>query len=402
MRYLKNFVLPTGLIALAAVVIGLSVFAVLTLLNDDAAAPTKEDELVGSLPTDIPGEFARVYEVWELLQGEHLLGDTLDADQISQAAVEGMLESLDDPYAAFLTASEYAIETEDFHGSFQGIGASVGIREGEVTIIAPLPDSPAEKAGIQPGDVIQEVDGEDVEGWSLLRVVSRIRGPKGEPVVLGIRREDEDVTLTIVRDEVELSSVELGSLPGGIAHLTINSFTETTPSEVGQALEDITEARGLIIDVRNNPGGLLQSVVDVISHFIDGGLILYEVDGEGRHQEWEASTGTTLNNAPLVVLINEGSASGSEVLAGALRDREEVPLVGVTTFGKGSVNTLRGLNDGSGVYFTTARWHTPGGILLEGKGISPDVEVLQDEDSADDLQMGAAIQVLEELIQAGS
>jgi carboxyl-terminal processing protease len=167
-------------------------------------------------------------------------------------------------------------------------------------------------------------------------------------------------------------------------------------------LEDITEALGLIIDVRNNPGGLLQSVVDVISHFIDGGLILYEVDGEGRHQEWEASAGTTLNNAPLVVLINEGSASGSEVLAGALRDREEVPLVGVTTFGKGSVNTLRGLNDGSGVYFTTARWHTPGGILLEGKGISPDVEVLQDEDSADDLQMEAAIQVLEELIQAGS
>ena len=401
LRHLKNFILPIGFIALAAVVIGLSAFSLLTILSSEPTGTDQENESSTSLPANIPEEFGRIFEVWELLQEEHLFGASLDPDTLSQAAIEGMLDSLDDPYAAFLSPSEYAIETEDFHGSFEGIGANVGIRDGDVTIIAPLPNSPAERAGIRPGDVIKAVDGEEIEGWSLLEVVSRIRGPKGEPVLLGIERLEEAITLTIVRDQVELRSVELSLLPGAIAHLTISSFSETTSSEVGDALSSLGEARGLIVDVRNNPGGLLQSVVDVLSHFIDGGLILYEVDGEGRHREWEASAGTSLGETPLVVLINEGSASASEVLAGALRDRQDVPLVGQTTFGKGSVNTLRGLNDGSGLYFTIARWHTPGGVLLEGEGISPDVEVVQDEDSDDDVQMEVAVQVLEDLIQAG-
>ena len=401
MRHLKTVIFPLGLIAFVAVVIGISAFSLLTILNSDSPAGLQEDQASTSLQVEVPEEFGRIVEVWKLLQEEHLLRDSLDPDSLSQAAVEGMLDSLDDPYASFLTASEYAIETEDYHGSFEGIGANVGIRDESITIIAPLPDSPAERAGIRPGDVIKEVDGEDIEGWSLLEVVSRIRGPKGEPVILGIERLQESLTLTIVRDQVELRSVELNLLPGNVAHMTISTFSETTASEVEEALSSLEEARGLIVDVRNNPGGLLQSVVDVLSHFIDGGLLLYQVDGEGNHQEWEASPGTSLGETPLVVLINEGSASASEVLAGALRDRQDVPLVGETTFGKGSVNTLRGLNDGSGVYFTIARWHTPGGVLLEGEGISPDVEVLQEEDSDEDAQMEAAVQVLEELIEAG-
>ena len=401
LRHLKTFILPITLIALFAVVIGLSAFSLLTILDSDSPAPTQENGASESRSVQVPEEFGRIFEVWKLLQEEHLFRDSLDPDSLSQAAVEGMLDSLDDPYASFLTASEYAIETEDYHGSFQGIGANVGIRDGDITIIAPLPDSPAERAGIRAGDVIREVDGEDTEGWSLLEAVSRIRGPKGEPVILGIERPEESVTLTVVRDQVELRSVELDFLPGDIAHMTISTFSETTAGEVGEALSSMGDARGLIVDVRNNPGGLLQSVVDVLSHFIDGGLILYQVDGEGNHQEWEASPGTSLEETPLVVLINEGSASASEVLAGALRDRQDVPLVGETTFGKGSVNTLRGLNDGTGVYFTIARWHTPEGVLLEGEGISPDVEVVQDEDSDDDLQIEAAVEVLEDLLRAG-
>lgn len=401
MRHLKTFILPIGLIALVAVVMGLSAFSVLTVLNSDSPAAPQDDEASTTRSVQVPEEFGRIFEVWKLLQEEHLFRDSLDADSLSQAAVEGMLDSLDDPYASFLTASEYAIETEDYHGSFEGIGANVGIRDGDITIIAPLPDSPAERAGIRAGDVIREVDGEDTEGWSLLEAVSRIRGPKGEPVILGIERPEESVTLTIVRDQVELRSVELDLLPGEIGHLTISTFSETTAGEVGEALSSMGDARGLIVDVRNNPGGLLQSVVDVLSHFIDGGLVLYQVDGEGNHREWEAAAGTSLAGTPLVVLINEGSASASEVLAGALRDRQDAPLVGETTFGKGSVNTLRGLNDGTGVYFTIARWHTPEGVLLEGEGITPDVEVVQDEDSEDDLQIEAAVEVLEELIEAG-
>ena len=401
MRHLKTFILPIGLIALVAVVMGLSAFSLLTILDSDSAAAPQEDGTSTTRSVEVPEEFGRIFEVWKLLQEDHLFRDSLDPDSLSQAAVEGMLDSLDDPYASFLTASEYAIETEDYHGSFEGIGANVGIRDGDITIIAPLPDSPAERAGIRPGDIIREVDGEDIEGWSLLEVVSRIRGPKGEPVILGIDRLEESVILTIVRDQVELRSVELDLLPGDIGHLTISTFSETTAVEVGEALASLGEARGLIVDVRNNPGGLLQSVVDVLSHFIDGGPVLYQVDGEGNHREWEASAGTSLGETPLVVLINEGSASASEVLAGALRDRQDAPLVGETTFGKGSVNTLRGLNDGTGVYFTIARWHTPEGLLLEGEGISPDVEVVQDQDSDNDLQMEAAVEVLEELIEAG-
>ncbi len=401
MRHLKSLILPIGLIALVAVVMGLSAFSLLVVLKSDSPAAPQEDDASTTRSVQVPEEFGRIFEVWKLLQEEHLFRDSLDPDSLSQAAVEGMLDSLDDPYASFLTASEYAIETEDYHGSFEGIGANVGIRDGDITIIAPLPDSPAERAGIRAGDVIREVDGEDTEGWSLLEAVSRIRGPKGEPVILGIERLEESVTLTIVRDQVELRSVELDLLPGDIAHMTISTFSETTAGEVGEALGSLDEARGLIVDVRNNPGGLLQSVVDVLSHFIDGGLILYQVDGEGNHRQWEAAAGTSLGETPLVVLINEGSASASEVLAGALRDRQDVPLVGETTFGKGSVNTLRGLNDGTGVYFTIARWHTPEGVLLEGEGIAPDVEVVQDEDSDDDLQIEAAVEVLEELIEAG-
>lgn len=401
LRHLKIFIFPIGLIALVAVVMGLSAFSLLTILDSDSTATSQEAETSTTRSVEVPEEFGRIFEVWKLLQEEHLFRDSLDADGLSKAAVEGMLDSLDDPYASFLTASEYAIETEDYHGSFEGIGANVGIRDGDITIIAPLPNSPAEKAGIRAGDVIREVDGEDIEGWSLLEVVSSIRGPKGEPVLLGIERLEGAITLTIVRDQVELRSVELSFLPGDIAHLTISSFSETTSSEVEEALSSLGEARGLIVDVRNNPGGLLQSVVDVLGHFIDGGLILYQVDGEGNHLEWEASAGTSLGATPLVVLINEGSASASEVLAGALRDRQDVPLVGETTFGKGSVNTLRGLNDGTGVYFTIARWHTPGGVLLEGQGIAPDVEVVQDEDFDNDLQIEAAVEVLEELIEAG-
>ncbi len=384
MHHLKTLGPLLALIALLGAIVGASVFSAMTLLRDSSPASSQGTGAEGALPENIPAEFGRIYEVWDVLQNEHYLGDSLDPDALSQAAVRGMLDSIDDPYAAFLSPDEYAIESEDIHGAFEGIGANVGMRDGVVTIIAPLPDSPAEKAGIQPGDIIQEIDGEDVTGWSLLEVVTKIRGPSGELVRLGIKRQgDVLMVLSIVRDRVETKSVNLSFLAGNIAHLKIGSFTESTDPETGDALKMVVDAkaRGLIIDVRNNPGGLLQAVVDVASRFIDGGLILYQVDGDGQRQDWEADDGTSTEGIPLVMLINEGSASGSEVLAGALRDREQVLLIGAKTFGKGSVNILRGLSDGSGLYFTTARWYTPEGALLEGEGIHPDVEILQDHGS---------------------
>ena len=296
------------------------------------------------------------------------------------------------------------MESEDLHGAFEGIGAQVGVRDGTVTIIAPIPDTPAEKAGIRPGDIILEIDGESTEGKSLLEVVSKIRGPKGEAVLLVVKRQGsgETVSLTIIRDVVEVKSVSLRFLTGSIAHLQIQSFTESTGLEVAESLETVVDAgaRGLVIDLRNNPGGLLRTVVDVTNQFIDGGLILYEIAGDGRRRDWQADGGTSVDGIPFVALINEGSASGSEVLAGALKDREQIPLIGTKTFGKGSVNTLKSLSDGSGLYFTIARWYTPEGTLLEGEGIRPDVQILQDQESLEDLQMDAALEVLEAKIQA--
>ena len=208
--------------------------------------------------------------------------------------------------------------------------------------------------------------------------------------------------MTIIRDVVKVTSVKLRMLVGRIAHLRITSFSETTHQEVATALEKVKDfdARGIILDVRNNPGGLLSAVVVVTSHFIDDGLVLYEVDGRGKRRDWPVRSGGLATDIPLVLLMNEFSASGSEVLAGALMDNQRATVIGVNTFGKGSVNTLRQLSDGSGLYFTIARWYTPNGTLIEGEGLEPDIVVTQPEDGTEDLQLDKAIEVLEAKVSA--
>jgi len=404
LRKLRIPNLPLVITALLAVSLAVLVVG-LELGRRDVNTPLSQSgDGTVDLPEGVPPEFGRVLEVWDVLQREHLSRNSLDPDVLSQAAVRGMLNALDDPYAAYLTPPQYSMESEDLQGSFEGIGAHVGVKDGEITIIAPIPDTPADRAGIRPGDVILEIDGESTEGKSLLEVVTIIRGPRGEPVTLLVRRQigGETVSLTIVRDVVEVKSVSLRILSGRIAHLRITTFTESTDEEVTEALETVVDAkaRGLIIDLRNNPGGLLNTVVEVTGKFLDGGLVLYEVDGGGHRKDWKAGKGTSLDGIPLVVLINEASASGSEVLAGALKDRRQITLIGANTFGKGSVNTLRALSDGSGLYFTIARWYTPSGTLLEGSGLEPDIEVAQPQDSLDDVQMDKAIEVLEAKIRA--
>ena len=359
------------------------------------------------LPADIPEDFRRVFEVWEVLKRNHFAGKTLDATALSQGAVRGMLEALDDPYAAYLTERQYNVEREEFKGSFQGIGAEVTMRNGRITIVAPIPDTPADEAGIRAGDVILRINGESTQGISLQEAVNKIRGPSGESVELVVVHEHggEPVTVTIVRDEILVKSVRLRMLVGGLAHLRITSFTETTAEDVGDALEKVRgfEARGLILDVRNNPGGLLTSVVDVTSHFIDdrnNAIVLYELDGRGERRDWPVKGNGLAREIPLVILINEGSASGSEVLAGAILDQDRGTAIGTKTFGKGSVNTLRELRDGAGMYFTIARWFTESGLGIEGDGVEPDILVEQPEDGSEDLQLDKAIEVLEATVRA--
>ena len=355
---------------------------------------------------DLPAEFQRLGEVWDLLVQEHIDGGELDPAAISDGAIRGMLVALDDPYAGFLDSEQYSLETEDIRGFFGGIGAEVGIRDGVMTILAPMPDTPAEAAGIRPGDVILEVDGVSIQGLSLLEVVQLIRGDKGTKVKILIRHlsSAEPVLIEIERDIINLKSVELLMQVGRIGHLRLSGFTGTTNDDLREALERFERSQGLgiVLDLRNNPGGLVSSVVDVTSQFIDDGLVLYQIDAKGDRRNWGVKSGGKALDIPMVVLVNEFSASASEVFTGAIIDNERATVIGATTFGKGSVNNLWPLNDGSGINFTTARWFTPNGVLIEGEGITPDVLLDPiEENEDDDIHLDRAIEILKEQISRG-
>ena len=381
-------------------IIGAALFFVIVLLVGIAVGST-----LSQRESDTSGdEFQLLAEIRSILEREHFNRDAVDSETLTREAINGMLTSLDDPYAAYLTPDRHAVASQDLRGNFSGIGAQVEIRNGEIIIVSPMANTPAERAGLRPGDIILSIDGESTEGFALLQAVNKIRGPRGEAVLLDIlhRGDSDSVELSIIRDIIDITSVNLKMLVGRIAHIRISDFWETTDQELTEALKKVEgfQARGLILDVRNNPGGLVQSVVDVTSHFIDGGIVLYEIRGDGSRRDWNANSDGLAKDIPLVLLVNGGSASGSEVLAGALMDYERATVIGVKTFGKGSVNVLRDLSDGSGLTFTVARWYTPEGTLIEGEGLQPDIPVQQPDDGVDDVQLDKAIEILEGKVAA--
>lgn len=349
---------------------------------------------------NLPPEFDRLGEAWDFLQQEHIDRELLDAGQVSDGAIRGMMQALDDPYASFLNVQQFELESEEVRGFFGGIGAQVGMREGRLTIIAPLPDTPAEQAGIMPGDVILEIDGESASGLTLQEAVSRIRGEQGTTVELLVLHlnEPEPAVIAITRGVIPLETVRFAMRPDGIGHLQISSFANNTNEQVTTALQEFREANGigLIVDLRNNPGGLLRAVVDVTSQFLEDGLVAYELNGQGERRDWEVTADGQGRDIPMVVLVNQFSASASEVFAGAIIDHQRAPVIGVTSFGKGSVNTMRGLSDGSGIFFTIARWYTPNGTLIEGAGINPTFTVDIPPDAATDVQLERAIEYLQQ------
>ena len=348
----------------------------------------------------LPPEFDRLGEAWSLLEREHIDRQELDPKSVSDGAIRGMLQALDDPYASFLDAQQFDIESQEIRGFFEGIGAQVGIREDRLTIIAPLPDTPAEQSGIRPGDIILEIDGESADGISLLEAVSKIRGQRGTSVELLVLHlnQTEATLIAITRGVIPLETVRFAMRPDGIGHLRISSFSDTTNQQVEAAIQEFRAANGtgLIVDLRNNPGGLLKAVVDVTSQFLEDGLVTYELDAQGSRREWKVSPDGKGKDIPMVVLINEFSASASEVFSGAIIDHNRAPVIGVTSFGKGSVNTMRGLSDGSGIFFTIARWYTPNGNLIEGEGITPTLAVSIPEDANSDVQLERAIEILQQ------
>ena len=353
----------------------------------------------------LPPEFERLLEVWELLEGEHINGGQLDGQIISDGAIKGMLDALDDPYSAFFNPEQFKIATQDLKGFFEGIGAEVGMSDGRITIIAPMPDTPAERAGIRPGDVILEIENKSTEGISLLEAVHQIRGRKGTVVELLILHLDttEPVVIAVTRGVISLTSVRLLMQDDMIGHLRLSNFADDTNEELLAALKRFEDAEGvgLVLDLRNNPGGLLSAVVEVTSQFLDDGLVLYQIDAQGHRTNWDVRSGGKAKNIPIVVLVNEFSASASEVFTGAIMDHDRAKVIGTTTFGKGSVNNLWPLEDGSGINFTIAHWFTPNGTLIEGEGISPNVVLDDLPEGPEDAQLDRAIDLLQEQIARG-
>lgn len=317
-------------------------------------------------------------EAWDIIFRDYVDRDQLEPGELSKGAIEGMIESLDDPYSSYIDAKTYEIGMSGLEGEIEGIGAQVGIREEKLTVISPIPDSPAARAGIRSEDVILEIDGESTADMSMVEAVLKIRGPKGTTVRLLIQHADETepVEIDIVRATIELSSVTV-EMVEDIAHLRITHFSMRTADELLIALNDIdqTSAKGIILDLRSNPGGILDTVVEVASHFLKDGVVVKVVNNQGEQSALQVKPKELVNELPMVVLVNEFSASGSEVLAGALQDHGRAMVAGNVTFGKGSVNIPRELQDGSGLYITTARWLTPDGRRIEGEGIRPDIEL---------------------------
>jgi carboxyl-terminal processing protease len=319
-----------------------------------------------------------IKEAWDIISQEYVEPSRLDSANMTRAAISGIIETLDDPYTTYLSPEEYALSQSGISGEFDGIGAVVSVRDENLVIVSPFPDSPADKAGIKAGDIIRTINGESTAGMPLDVAVSKIRGPKGSSVKLTIlhQGETEPVEITITRNRIEIASVRF-EMRESMAYISIVQFTERTETEFAPVILQLKDAnaKGIILDLRGNPGGLLNTVIDVASHFLTEGIVVQVKSNKGIVETEAVKTGVATTSLPMVVLVNEYSASGSEVLAGALQDHNRALIAGNTTFGKGSVNYLHRLSDGSGLYITASRWLTPNGRLIEGQGIQPDMKL---------------------------
>ncbi len=300
-------------------------------------------------------------------------------EELVYGALRGMIAAWDDPYTRFVTPQELEEEQITYQGQYGGLGMTIGQRDGKILVISPMEDSPADRAGLRPMDQIVQVNDEVVLGWDMDRILKLLRGEPGNAVTVWVRREDESELLEfpMVREVIKLKSVRSEMLEGLIGYIRLSHFIVPSGPEVGNAVIDLKNqgARGLILDLRNNSGGLLESAVDVCDLFIDGGPLVYTRGRVDRANDEIYAQEGALTDLPLVVLINEGSASASEIVAGAVRDRHRGILIGQKSFGKGSVQTRFNLSDGSALYVTIARYFIPSGDTIDHVGLTPDIAV---------------------------
>lgn len=328
-------------------------------------------------------------------------GPELDVRTLTYGAINGLTFQLDDDYTYLRNPEEAAFFNESLQGSFEGIGARVAEAEGGgVRIVEPFANQPAWNAGIRRGDVILAVDGQDITRMTLQDAIGLIRGPKGSEVLLTIQSEGQEPRdLEVVRDRITVPAVEYRMLDNGVAYVRLGEFSAPAAEQVREALESLLEQDpvGLVLDVRGNPGGFLRSAVEITSEFVGEGPIVVERFKDGREEVFEAESGGRALSIPLVVLVDEGSASASEILAGAVQDTGRGILLGATTFGKGSVQIPGELSDGSVLSITTARWFTPNDRMIHGEGLQPDIEVERTEEDIEadrDPQLDRAVEYL--------
>lgn len=331
----------------------------------------------------------------------------LKTKEDAYVAIETMLASLNDPYTRFLDPKEFSEETQSIKGSLKGIGTQIGLRDGELVIIAPLEDSPAERAGLMADDRILEINGESTKGINIDVAADKIRGEKGTTVTLLIQRKGVPNKLySVVRDEIEVKSVsckppfETTKIPANIQYIRLSSFiSKNAAAEIENILNNSSSAKGYIIDLRSNPGGLLTNAIYISDMLLRGGVIVSTVDRDSYKSTTRARY-QQVTDKPIVVLINKGSASASEILSGALKDNHRATIVGEQSFGKGLVQEINKLPDDAGMNITIQRYLTPSGRDIHKKGITPDVVVELTKENAeakDDVQLKKAIEILEEM-----
>jgi carboxyl-terminal processing protease len=346
--------------------------------------------------------FKPFWQAWDLVH-EQFVDQPVDDVALMRGAIKGMMEALDDQHTSYLDPVQFKESNDRLQGEeYDGIGAWVDVTGEYLTIISPMPGSPAEKAGLKPGDQVIAIDGEDMTGLDGMTARSKVLGPSGTVVTLTIQREgiEEPFDVVVERAKIIVPSVDAKMLENDIAYVRLLTFGDDTSADLRKALEELLaqNPKGLILDLRYNGGGYLDTAIDVSSEFIKDGVVMYEQFGDGSRRTFESKGNGIATDIPMVVLINEGSASASEIVAGAIQDRGRGQLVGVTSFGKGSVQVYTELDDNQGaVRITIARWLTPNERTIHEQGLTPDVEVeITEEDVAQDLdpQLDKAIELL--------
>lgn len=339
-------------------------------------------------------DFSLFWEAWNAIEELYVDKSKIDPQKMYYGAIKGMVASLDDPYTFFLTPEENKESKLDLEGKFEGIGAQLGMKNDQIVIISPLKNSPAEKAGIKTGDIITKVNGESTAGWTLTQAVNKIRGEKGSKVVLTVFRNEEELEIPIIRDEIKIPSIEYQVKKAdeyglktnqNIAYIKIIQFGTETNDEWNKTVNDVVKQlknnniSGIILDLRNNPGGLLNSAIYLAEDFLQKGDLIVKQEFVNKNPiEYYSERNGRLYGTKLAVIVNKGSASASEILAGALQDHKKAVIVGEQTFGKGSVQQAIDLSGSAGMHITISKWVLPNGKWINDTGITPDISVTID------------------------